>query len=209
MLLPSRVTSDLVAAPWHRLLVAPPVMDLGVSDSLGSEIALWNLTVTDDRGAVFRTIKGRGGLPAHVEWDGLGDSGEPLRVGHAYSCALLALDKAGIPDSLSSKTVRLVGFVDQRQKITIFLDPAALFAGSSSLSDEGQSVMREVRDRLRDYDRKSIQVEVFGRDAELARQQAEAIRDQLAQGLRLDREAIVARSLPADDYLRTEIRARR
>jgi hypothetical protein len=208
LLLPPRVASDFVAAPWHRLLVAPPVMDLGASEPLASEIAQWNLTVTDDRGAVFRTIKGRGDLPAHVAWDGLGDSGEPLRVGHAYSCALLALDKAGIPSSLSSKTVRLVGYIDQRQKITISLDNAALFAGSASLSDEGQSAMREVRDRLRDYDRKSIQVEVHGRDAELARQQAEAIRDQLAQALRLEREAIVARGLPADDYLRTEIRAR-
>jgi hypothetical protein len=190
------------------MLAAPPVMEMGVAQSAGADAAQWNLTVTDDRGSVFRTIKGKGGLPDRVAWDGLGDSGEPLRVGHSYSCALLALDSTGVPSSLSSKTVRLAGYIDARRGISILLDTAVLFAGSAALSPEGRDLVREVRDRLRDDDRRSIQVEVHGRDAELARQQAEAVRDRLAQSLRLEREAVAARGLVEDDYLRTEIRAR-
>ena len=206
LLLPPRVASSLVAAPVSGLLGTPPVMDLRV-DRPRAGISQWDLTVTDDRGGVFRTIKGKGGLPGHVEWDGLGDSGEPLHVGHPYSCALLGRDAGGVPAFLSTKTVRWPGYVDARSRnVRILLDTEALFSGSG-LSRKGEGLLREVRDRLREH-RGSVRVDVYGREADAARQQAEAIRDQLAQGLILEKEAVEVSGVAVEDYMRTEIRGR-
>ena len=88
------------------------------------------------------------------------------------------------------------------------MDTSALFVQALTLSDEGQSRLREARDWLRDYYGGAISVAVYGRDVELAKQQAEAVRDYLADNLQLSRDAIKAHGQASDDYWRTEISGR-
>lgn len=209
LLLPPRLASDLAASPWQRWLTAPPALDLAVSQAPGFSIAHWTLTVSDDQGSVFRTIKGRGRLPGRIDWDGLDEQGEPLRVGHDYSCALSAVDEFGIPYYIASKTVRLAGYVLPRPgRVRLWLDSAILFSPNAGLSRDGQQALREARDRLRGFYRGAIAVEAYARDAQLALQQAELVREFLARSLRLDAARIRARGHAADDYWRVEITGR-
>ncbi len=210
-LLPPKIASDIVLSPSRRHLWLPPVLYLTFKNASNRGIDHWRLMITDDQGKIFRTIKGNGQLPSHLEWDGLGDSGEPLRVGHSYSCALSVLDRVGIPTYLTSKTVRLGSYVDDRHsKITIILDTPILFVPGPSLSDKGLARLLEARDWVRKRYRGSIQVDIYDADSDLAQRQADIIRKQLETSLHLNEGAISAHGHVSDraGYLRTEIVAK-
>jgi hypothetical protein len=210
ILLPPKTASDIVLSPLSRHLWSPPVLYLSVKNSMKGTVDHWHLTVTDDHGQIFRTYKGKGRLPDHLEWDGLGDDGTPLRVGHSYSCALSVLDSYGVPSYLARNTVRLGSYVDDRRsKVTVILDTPSLFVPGPNLSQGGTLRLQEARDWLRKHYR-SIRVDVYGTDQDLSQRQADVIRKFLETALHLNDGNIPARGHVAakDDYVRTEILAK-
>lgn len=210
VLLPARLASDVVLSPWHQKLWTPPVLSLEVRNAALVPIKRWSLVITDDHGQVFRRIQEKGSLPPRIEWDGLGDSGEPMRVGHSYACTLSVLDKSDVPTHLANREVRVASYVHaQDNRVSVLLETRQIFVPGPALSAEGQQRLRETRDWLRPHHHRTIRVEVYGHDMDLAQRQAEQVRKYLANGLHLRENDIKARGHAAkDSYHRTEISAR-
>ncbi|MBI4057514.1 MAG: hypothetical protein HY399_08225 [Elusimicrobia bacterium] len=209
--LPSKIASDVVLSPWHGHLVHPPVLHLIIKRPPRFEVAHWRLVIADDQGKVFRTIKGKGSLPDHITWDGMGDNGDPLRVGRPYAYSFSVLDRVEVPTYLLGRTVKVGGFVDEGlTKMTISMDTNSLFTKGPALSPQGQAYMREAQDWLRKALKWSIQVAVYGEDEDLAQREADILKKYLEDALHIQENAISAQGrLPGKvKYIRTEISAR-
>ncbi|MBI4387096.1 MAG: hypothetical protein HY551_06915 [Elusimicrobia bacterium] len=206
--LPQRADSDVVLSPWRKNLWEPP---LTIYFPTRAPMHHWRMVITSDRGRIFRTLKGRGRLPEKIMWDGLGDSGEPLQVGHPYSYSLIAVDKAQVPTYLSSKNIQLGSFVDlQPGGVRVFIDTRLLFTLGPALSRTGLDCLKEILFYVRKHAGGSIRVDVHGEDADLAQRQADLIRRNLESTLHLNEGSIAARgvSVETGGYSRTEILAR-
>ncbi|MBI4386753.1 MAG: hypothetical protein HY551_05175 [Elusimicrobia bacterium] len=209
--LPPRLESDMIYSPWNHRLVRPPVLSLNLKVPPRLILDHWRLIITDDKGKVFFMRKGKGRLPTHLEWDGLGTKGYPIQVGHPYAYSLQLLDLASVPTYISGKTVRVASFVhEQGRSFTISIVTDRLFTAGHAFSAEGKSLMREVRDLLRKHLDNDIAVGVYSLDGELALRQAELIRKYLGDTLHLRERDISARGVTVeeDGYMRTEIRAK-
>ncbi|MFA6434735.1 MAG: hypothetical protein WCW52_08565 [Elusimicrobiales bacterium] len=208
--LPSRLESDSVLSPWRGRLIEAPVLSLLVKTPRGVKVANWRLVIASDQGKVFRTIKGKGVPPPNITWDGLSDSGEPLRVGHPYAYSLAVLDEYEVPTYLFGKSVTVRGFVYKTAgQLNIAVDTGMLFAKGLSFSPNGYIYAREMQDRLRKFLDRKISVRVYGDDPDLAQKEAELLRDYLEDELRLEKGAVAAKGYPADKnrYNRTEVTA--
>ena len=150
--LPSRLESDAVLFPWRGRLSEPPVLSLAVKSPPGVKVGDWRLVIANDQGKVFRTIKGKGGLPSNITWDGMDDSGAPLRVGHPYAYSLAVLDEYEVPSYLFGKSVTVRGFVHKTAgRLNIAIDTAMLFSKGLTFSPDWHSYARETQDRLRKF----------------------------------------------------------
>lgn len=208
--LPSRLASDLVLSPWKGRLIESPVLSLLVKAPPGVQVPGWRLVITSDQGKVFRTVTGKGDLSSSITWDGLGDSGEPLWVGHPYAYSLAVLDEYEVPTYLFGKSVTVRGFVYKTAgRLNISIDTAILFSKGMTFSSDGYIYARETQDRLRKFSDWRISVHVYGADQDLAQKEAELFRDYLEEDLHLGKGAIAAKGYPPDKnrYNRTEVRA--
>lgn len=206
--LPSSLSSTLVRTPWRIYLVQPPVLDVQLKQPAGLEVMRWRLVVTDDRGKIFHTIKGKGKLPNRVSWDGRGDSGEMLRVGHPYAYSYHILDQAEVPSYIPGKTILLHSLVQANGgQCLIHLDTPVIFERGNRLSPDGQAYVREAQDFLRDAATGALRITVYGDDVELAKRQAEILRKHFMGALNMPAKRIQASGAPLgrDGYARTEI----
>lgn len=207
--LPAKVASDVVLSPWHGQLVADPVLYLTIKRPAKLTVKEWRLVITDDQGKVFRNMRGSGELPEHVTWNGYGDNGQPLKVGRSYAYSLSILDQADIPTYLFGKTVRLSGFIQERDVVTISMETEVLFKQGPAFSTKGELFMRETQDQLRK--KRFFTVQVHGSDLDLAQRQADLIKSHLVKSLHLKEEAVEAKGIRAEGknvYIRTEVSGR-
>jgi len=59
------------------------------------ELAHWKLDILASDGNIFCSLNGEGDPPKSIQWDGRGDSGDPLTPGEKYAYSFTATDKAG------------------------------------------------------------------------------------------------------------------
>lgn len=209
--LPARVASELVATPWRRHVAEPPILDILIKHPKDIQVASWRLVITDDHGRIFRMIRGQGRFPDRLTWDGKGDSGAWLQVGHPYAYSYFVLDQAQVPTYLPGKTVLVRGLLDESaSRKTLSLDAPSLFDGAAGISAAGRALLREAQDRLRRWGNKTLHVEVYGEDPPAAQRQAEAVRRHLIGALYLEDDAVLARGHPLEEsrYGRVDIWAR-
>jgi hypothetical protein len=61
----------------------------------GRGISAWRVDILDPWGGVFRSLSGKGSLPASLLWDGKGDQGQDLISAQVYSARLWVQDALG------------------------------------------------------------------------------------------------------------------
>ncbi|HBB67869.1 MAG TPA: hypothetical protein DCZ93_11345 [Elusimicrobia bacterium] len=208
--LPSSLASDVVLSPWRGRLVEGPVLSLSIKSPPKVKVAQWRLVIADDRGKVFRTLKGRNSIPDTIIWDGLSDSGSDLKVGHPYAYSLSVLDAMDVPTYLFGKSVTVNGFVRRRRgRLALYMSTENLFTKGPAFSPQGQMFIRESQDLLRKVTGWKITANVYGDDQDLAQREADIIKDFLEEGLHLPKGTIAAKGQLADKsfYHRTEILA--
>ena len=209
--LASKLASSLPMTPWPRHLVFPPILDIMIKQPKGVEVARWRVVITDDRGSVFHVLKGKGRLPDRLTWDGRGQSGDMLKVGHPYAYSYHVLDSASVPTYIPGKSVQLNSLVcDRWGRTVISLYTPAVFDKGPRISAEGTALLRESQDALRSAATGSFEVTVYGDDADLGKRQAELVRNNLIRALNMQPNRVRARAVatPKDGYARTEIETR-
>ncbi|HAT73361.1 MAG TPA: hypothetical protein DCS63_11160 [Elusimicrobia bacterium] len=206
--LPSSLASDIVLSPWRGRLIEGQVLSLSIKSPPRVKVAQWRLVVTDDRGKVFRTIKGNESIPDTIIWDGLSDSGGGIKVGHPYAYSLSVLDDVDVPTYLFGKSVTVNGFVRRRHgQLALYINTESLFMKGPAFSPQGQAYIREAQDLLRKAVDWKITATVYGDDQDLAQREADIIKEFLEESLHLPKGTIAAKGQPSDKdfYQRTEI----
>ncbi len=83
---------------------------LDVSKFVEKGIESWEIEIIDGRGNIFRTITGKGKLPATVFWDGKADDGETvMSIGEIYSFFVKIHRKDGSSAKRVGAPIDLVG----------------------------------------------------------------------------------------------------
>lgn len=207
--LPAKLASRVVLTPWRICLTHPPVLDFTSRHARRLKVGKWRLVITDDRGTVFHTIKGKRKLPERLTWDGRNKYKEMMKVGHPYAYSYHILDRANVPHYVRGKTLLFNGLVDARvNQITVSMNTDTIFIRGPKLSESGRNYMRETPDQMRKAATGSVQVTVYGRDLDLARKQADLIREYLIDAMpSLQEKNISARGRRSSrkEYARTEI----
>jgi hypothetical protein len=81
-----------ISSPEFAEIIPEPAKVIHVSFE---DLARWKLDIFASDGGVFFSVNGEGDPPKSIEWNGRGDSGDPLTPGEQYSYSFTATDRAG------------------------------------------------------------------------------------------------------------------
>ncbi|MBI4060151.1 MAG: hypothetical protein HY403_01845 [Elusimicrobia bacterium] len=150
---PGLSQSPLSASPSSNWIVAAsrgesvrvmfPRRELQAVEAKFSKDGKWDLVVADSQGKAFRKYSGEGAPPEQLEFDGRGDGGEWLAVGHAYTPVLTYHDGVRARTAMG-RPFALAGLSLDAPR-AIWLAPRALFGSGAGpeLSAEGKAILRE------------------------------------------------------------------
>ncbi|NIM02691.1 hypothetical protein GTN66_00850, partial [bacterium] len=90
------LNSKQVIRPSLPPLPEPPLVTFHPQRS-NLKIKRWKLTISDEKGSIIRTLRGKGSPPRTIEWDGRDERGKVIRVGTLYSYNFVGIDQDGKP----------------------------------------------------------------------------------------------------------------
>jgi outer membrane protein OmpA-like peptidoglycan-associated protein len=165
-------------------------------------IAAWKVFVQDESGNPYRTDKGFGAPPSRWVWDGVGDrGGESVQPGNYFTLRMQVVDDAG--NLTGSESVafqaKSAATVSDAKQMSLNLTTVYFESGSSVLDDESLKNLRGAIESIRPYVDKSLLVvkgsvssDEKGDATKLSHERAAAVRDYLAQGLKIEKSHIQA-----------------
>lgn len=157
----------------------------------------WRLDISSEEKAGIRTLSGTGPLPEHISWDGLSTTGEMIKPNVVYHYQLTVEYENG---TTSSSPRRLFG-VNKQTIVSLNLSGGAFKTGSTNLTDEAKTVLKEAAVKMRQYPDETIFVDGHsdstGDDKTnmvLSENRAKAAVDYLVQTEELPQERFTIRS---------------
>ena len=181
-----KLATNKTATPWLDHIYSAPVIRLTIKSKGPTKNSEYVFLVKNSEGKNFYTMKKKGTLPSEIDWNGVGDSGEPLQVGFDYTYLFSSVDEAGNPQRTAGKPFQLPAFRYKKgREFVNSFNPEALFADRSAIkfSQDGVNYLTEIKDRLRpDYGR-PVDIVVYEDDANFAIARANKIKDFLVQAL--------------------------
>lgn len=158
----TNLTSNQVLRPWMPLIPEPPLVTFypGLSKVATKT---WEFRVSDEKGEVVKTIKGKGVPPRQIEWNGLNEAGEFITVGTLYSYQFITYDEHMNAHTFPGEPFQLDALMYmQKGKICIEFANKRLF-------QDDQSVFRPLMkglweraiDVVRENSNKPLTVEVY------------------------------------------------
>jgi len=181
-----KLASDQPPHCWLRSMSRAPMVTFFPQDPEGHQVQSWQLTITDYRGAPFKTFTGGGTPPASLAWDGRGDRGDMLQVGYPYSYVFGITDKGTNSYNYAGVSFRLPA-LDYRQDGDRRLELAGgeLFnREQAKLTDRGRDWVIRATDEIRCHPYSPVRVVV------VAEQRADAVASCLATNMILPREQV-------------------
>lgn len=204
---PEIMASDQVPHPWLPDPAVTPVVTFYPEDPEGHKARLWQLTVTDFRGATFRDFQEKGKPPGSLDWDGRGNQDEILQVGYPYSYIFSVTDKGTNTYNYAGVSFRIPA-VDYKEGIERRLDitgDEVFKRGGSRLSDSGYGWLTRAADLIRkDHPRAPLKVVVQAESKRLAEDRAKQVAEYLAESMVLTKEWIAVEAVAKPD-LRSEM----
>jgi hypothetical protein len=200
------LASDQPPHFWIPEMARTPVASFYPGDPEGHEVKSWSLAVTDFRGSPFRTYRGGGRPPARLEWDGLGDNGEMLRVGYPYSYVFTVTDKGTNTYNHAGVSFRIPA-LDYRRDGDRVLEIAGgeLFErGETAPTEAGERWLVRAGDEIRQHPWSPVRVIATAETLDLAEQRADGVAAFLAESLILPREQVETEAVQQPD-LRAEM----
>jgi outer membrane protein OmpA-like peptidoglycan-associated protein len=117
-----------------------------------SGIANWNINIYNESGLLFKKFSGKGNIPEHLKWDGIGDNGELVESASDYDVQFTATDPAGnISETASDKiSVDILVIVTERG-LKMRVSNIEFAFGSSTLRKRGTNILDRVYQILEKY----------------------------------------------------------
>ncbi len=147
----------------------------------------WSLIIISPDGNIFKKFSGRGDIPGHVVWDGLGDNKETVESAADYFIKLEALDRAGNygKSDLDRLQIDILVMVTERG-LKIRISNIEFAFGSDRLLRRGKKILDKVYRILLKYENYKIVIEGHTDDIgdedfnlDLSERRAESVYDYL------------------------------
>lgn len=175
---------SFAARPPH----SAPMATFRTSFATGSDLESWTLEITDYRGEVFRSIRGKGQPPAEIEWDGRGQDDEVIKPGFPYSYFFRVEDSGTNSYRYDGRPFEIPWLAYSEARRLHFDTAASVFfeeGRAKLLPDWERELERFAREILAHPDR-ALSVEVKAKNAELAGERAELLARRLEERLLLE-----------------------
>ncbi|PKL17514.1 MAG: hypothetical protein CVV49_10690 [Spirochaetae bacterium HGW-Spirochaetae-5] len=135
-------------------------LTLKIKGEDSSGFAGWNINIYNESGLLFKKFSGKGNIPEHLKWDGVGDNGELVESASDYDVQFTATDPAGnISETASDKiSVDILVIVTERG-LKMRVSNIEFAFGSSTLRKRGTNILDRVYQILEKYRAYDIIVE--------------------------------------------------
>ena len=155
------LNSKQVIRPSLPPLPEPPLVTFHPRRS-NLRIKKWNLTISDEKGSIIRTLQGKGSPPRTIEWDGRDERGKVIRVGTLYSYDFVAIDQDGRPHTTGGKPFQLWALkYDEKDSVNVEVANRVLYTSQrDEFSEDGKLIMDKAIDFLRQYSKYPFRVEI-------------------------------------------------
>jgi len=165
----TRLNSKQVINPSLPSLPEPPLVTFHPGRSV-LKIKRWELTISDDKGSIIRTLEGKGNPPGSIKWDGRDEKKKIIRVGTLYSYDFVAIDENGRRHTTSGKPFQLGALkYDEKESVTIEASNRVLYTSErDKFSEDGKLIMEKTLDVLRQYSRYPFRVEICSDEPDLS-----------------------------------------
>ncbi len=204
---PELMHSEQVPHPWLRDPAVTPVVTFYPEDPEGHKARRWTLTVTDFRGATFRSFEDGGKPPKSLDWDGRGDHDEILQVGYPYSYIFSVTDKGTNTYNYAGVSFRIpaVDYVEGIERCMDITGDEVFKRGKSRLSETGEEWLVRAADLVRqDHPRAPLKVVVQAESKRLAQDRAEKVAEFLGEHMILSEDWVTVEAVAKPD-LRSEM----
>lgn len=184
--------SQATYAPWHSDIIEPPIAVFKLGNKK-IEVDEWQFVITDPSGRPFKKYSGNGLIPLSLEWDGRDDKSRMLNVGNTYSYVLHYIYKGNKKDIIGQPFSINALLHQERTGLYVSLALSSVFDTSSIINkilDNGEVLIRESADILKEYYSAPITVIVYSESDETALEQAKKIRTRLAEELIMSEDKI-------------------
>lgn len=215
---PGLSQSPLAASPSSNWIVAAsrgesvrvlfPRRELKAVGASFSKSGSWELVVADSQGKAFRRYAGEGEPPEQLEFDGRGDAGDWLTVGHAYT-PVLSYKLDGRARTAMGRPFALAG-LSLAEPRAIRLAPRVLFGAGAApeLTPEGKALLREASQLVQRH-HPGIDLELNVRlvrgDPAYSKAAGELCVKELARSLLVKPEAIALKLAPGTPDLQERV----
>ena len=180
--------------------------DAGCHFSCMSARKNWSLAVVDFRGSPFRAFEGKRKAPEQLEWDGLGENGEMLRVGYPYSYVFTQTDRGTNTYNYAGVSFRIPALDYRRDgdRVLEITGDELFEPDESELTASGERWLTGSTDVIRRHPYSPIRVVVTAEKQALADERADIVAAFLAESMILPREQVETASVQKPD-LRAEM----
>jgi hypothetical protein len=197
---PVHLASEQVPHCWLPDPATTPVVTFYPENPRRTKVRSWELAVTDYRGDVFKTFRGKGKPPRKIPWDGRGEDGQMLQVGYPYSYVFTIVDEGTNTYNYAGVSFRIpaVDYLEGDERRLDITGDDVFAKERARLAEHGSDWLIRAADQIRqDHPRSPLKVVVQAETEELASRRAELVAKELT-------EAMI---LPGD-WIKTEAQAR-
>ncbi len=197
---PVHLASEQVPHPWLPDPATTPVVTFYPENPRKTKVRSWELAVTDYRGDVFKTFRGKGKPPRRVAWDGRGDDGRMLQVGYPYSYVFTIVDEGTNTYNYAGTSFRIpaVDYLEGEERRLDITGDDVFRKARPRLADHGSDWLIRAADQIRqDHPRSPLKVVVQAETEQLAQRRAELVARTLTEAMILP-----------PDWIKTEAEAR-
>lgn len=185
------LASDQLVKPWLKAIVRGNIAFF--NPIYGHDVVSWKITITDEKGSIFKTFEGEGPPPRTLHWDGRSNRGVMMNPGILYMYTAEAHDELGNVSRVVGREIRVKGiFYKERGENIVTLDGGRIFReNSDAFLDDGLVLLEEAADIVRENFRTSLTIQVYSRAEALSERRARALGEWFLERLIIPRFAIV------------------
>ncbi len=135
-------------------------LTLNLNGTDNTVIERWEIGIFNESGILFKKFSGRGGVPSHLKWDGIGDDGELVESASDYNVQFTAVDSAGnVSEKGGDKIPVDVLVVVTERGLKIRISNIEFAFGSSVIRKRGTAILDRVYQILEKYSLYDVVVE--------------------------------------------------
>ena len=189
--MPKIVYSNNTVQPQLINILEDPVLRFRTETLVNLRFKKWSFNITDARGEMFKTIKGKKGVPYIIEWDGKGDSGDMIIPGQWYAYNITIRDEYNDMHTMKGETFRVKGlfYEDNESNQVISLSLVDIFNLNSAgleIRKEGKQLLDEALDIIKIFYEYPMVLVIYDRDEAVGFDRGQKVLDYMLNNLSVE-----------------------